>query len=80
MLPQRVALPRVTAMSIRTRKFIGTVALVLFLAGYAIVAMAFGASTIVGSSALYEGLYFLIAGLAWVIPAGFLVRWMQRPD
>lgn len=67
-------------MSIRMRKFIGTVALVLFLAGYAIVAMAFGASKIIGSSALYEGLYFLIAGLAWVIPAGFLVKWMQRPD
>jgi hypothetical protein len=24
--------------------------------------------------------YFVTAGLAWVIPAGLLIRWMQRPD
>jgi hypothetical protein len=24
--------------------------------------------------------YFVAAGLAWVIPAGLLIRWMQRPD
>jgi len=24
--------------------------------------------------------FFLTAGLAWVIPAGLLIRWMQRPD
>jgi hypothetical protein len=24
--------------------------------------------------------YFLAAGLLWVIPAGLLIRWMQRPD
>lgn len=67
-------------MNVRTRKFVGTIALLVFLAVYAIVAMAFGASRFVGSSSLAEGLYFLIAGLAWVFPAGLLVRWMQRPD
>ena len=24
--------------------------------------------------------YFLVAGLLWVLPAGLLIRWMQRPD
>jgi Protein of unknown function (DUF2842) len=24
--------------------------------------------------------YFVTAGLAWIIPAGLLIRWMQRPD
>jgi uncharacterized membrane protein len=24
--------------------------------------------------------YFLIAGLLWVLPAGLLIRWMQRPE
>jgi hypothetical protein len=67
-------------MTLRTRKFIGTVVLVFFLAAYALVAMAFGASRIVGASGIAQVIYFLVAGLAWVIPAGLLVRWMQRPD
>jgi hypothetical protein len=25
-------------------------------------------------------IYFFVAGLAWTIPAGLLIRWMQRPD
>ena len=25
-------------------------------------------------------LYYVVAGLLWVLPAGLLVRWMQRPD
>jgi hypothetical protein len=24
--------------------------------------------------------YFIAAGLAWVVPAALLIRWMQRPD
>ena len=67
-------------MTIRTRKFIGTVILVLFLAVYAVVAMAFGAAQIVGASYIAQVIYFCVAGLAWVLPAGLLVRWMQRPD
>lgn len=64
----------------RTRKFIGTIILMLFLAVYAIVAMAFAASQILGGSYLVQVIYFFTAGLAWVLPAGLLVRWMQRPD
>jgi len=67
-------------MNVRTRKLVGTIALVVFLVVYAVLAMALGASRIVGSSSFYEGIYFLVAGLAWVIPAGFVVRWMQSPD
>lgn len=67
-------------MTIRTRKFIGTVILVLFLAVYAVVAMAFGASQVVGGSYILQVIYFCVAGLAWVLPAGLLVRWMQHPD
>ncbi len=64
----------------RTRKFIGAVILAVFLVVYSIVAMAFGASRIVGESHLAQVIYFFTAGLAWIIPAGLLIRWMQRPD
>lgn len=67
-------------MTIRTRKFIGTVLLVLFLVAYALIAMALGASQIVGGPYILQVIYFLLAGLAWIIPAGILIRWMARPD
>ena len=67
-------------MTRRTRKFIGAIALLVFLAVYAIIAMAVGAAPLIVESKSMQWLYFLVAGLAWVIPAGFLVRWMQKPD
>jgi len=67
-------------MTLRTRKFIGTVALVFLLVTYSILAMAFGASQVVGGSYVVQVIYYFVAGLAWLIPAGILIRWMQRPD
>ncbi len=67
-------------MTIRTRKFIGTVLLVLFMVAYALIAMALGASQFVGGPYILQVIYFLLAGLAWIIPAGILIRWMARPD
>ncbi len=67
-------------MTIRTRKFIGTVLLVLFMVVYALIAMALGASQIVGGPYILQVIYFLLAGLVWIIPAGILIRWMARPD
>ncbi len=67
-------------MTMRTRKFIGAITLLVYLVTYSIIAMAFGASQIVGGSNLIQVLYFLAAGLVWIIPAGLLIRWMQRPD
>lgn len=70
----------VSAMTMRTRKFIGVIILALFLVAYSIVAMAIGASQVVGGSHIAQVIYFFVAGLLWVIPAGILIRWMQRPD
>ena len=67
-------------MTRRTRKFFGAILLLVFLAVYAIVAMAVGASPLIVESKSMQWLYFLNAGLAWVLPAGLLVRWMQKPD
>lgn len=71
---------KVAIMKIRARKFVGTVILILFLAIYSLVAMAFTASRLIGVSPIAEPVFFLVAGLAWIIPAGILIRWMQRPD
>jgi Protein of unknown function (DUF2842) len=67
-------------MSVRIRKLIGTVVLLLFLVLYTWVAVVIGAGQITGAPAFAQFAYFLAAGLLWVIPAGLLIRWMQRPD
>ena len=67
-------------MTNRTRKFIGAIALLVFLTIYALAAMMVAIALQVNASKLAEVLYYLIAGLAWTIPAGAIVWWMQQPD
>jgi hypothetical protein len=69
-----------TPMRERTRKLVGTVGLLAFLVVYAWAAMAIGAGRITLASPITQFAYFVAAGLLWVIPAGLLIRWMQRPD
>lgn len=66
--------------SARTRKFIGAVLLMLFLAAYVFTAVVVAAVLQVNAGRLVEVLFYVVAGLAWVIPAARLVRWMERPD
>jgi hypothetical protein len=54
--------------------------LLLFLFAYAMAVASVGAGRIASVSPFVKLAYFVIAGLAWVIPAGLLIRWMQRPD
>jgi hypothetical protein len=67
-------------MPARIRKLIGTVVLLLFLTLYAWVAVMIGAGRITMAPHWVQFVYFLAAGLLWVLPALFLIRWMQRPD
>jgi hypothetical protein len=64
----------------RSRKLFGTIVLLLFLAVYAAIAALIGSGRIAQASQWVQFAFFLTAGLAWVIPAGLLIRWMQRPD
>ena len=63
-----------------TRKLIGTIVLLLSLALYATVAAVIGSGRIALAPAWVQFAFFLTTGLAWVIPAGRLIGWMQRPD
>ncbi len=67
-------------MTIRTRKLIGAIVLILFLTVYALVAMMVAIALQVNASKLVEVFYYIVAGLLWVIPAGAIIWWMQRPD
>lgn len=67
-------------MRARSRKLIGAVVLLIFLFLYVWVASAIGAGRISMAPAWAQFAFFLVAGLLWVLPAGLLIRWMQRPD
>jgi hypothetical protein len=64
----------------RTRKLIGTLALLVFVLLYGPVAMALAESRIVEAPKLVQGLAYLVLGLAWILPLMPLIRWMERPD
>jgi hypothetical protein len=61
------------------RTLVGTIALVLFVIVYALVAMTVASAKLPGTSGWTQLAFFLVAGLAWVIPAGALISWMAKP-
>jgi hypothetical protein len=67
-------------MTIRVRKFIGTVALLSLVILWALLAMAAAQFMLPAVNGWVAGLYYVIAGLGWVLPAMPLIAWMQRPD
>lgn len=67
-------------MTMRTRKLVGAVLLLLFLSAYALVAMLVAVALQVNGSKVAELIYYVVAGLLWVVPAGWLIKWMQKSD
>lgn len=67
-------------MSLRTRKFIGTLAVPLWIAIYALVVMSLGGQFIVGTGIIFELAFFLVAGLGWLPGAMWIIRWMSKPS
>lgn len=67
-------------MPIRTRKLVGTVALLVLVALWSLTAMALAQAPLVASSKLVQAIYYVVAGLGWVLPAMPIVAWMSRPD
>ena len=65
-------------MPIRLKKLIGTLALVIFVTLYAFLAMVIGDRAIASKSTLIKVLYFGVAGIVWIVPAGFIIWWMER--
>jgi predicted membrane channel-forming protein YqfA (hemolysin III family) len=67
-------------MHIRTRKLIGTVALLVLVIVWALLAMGFAQMFPLSRNHLIEIAYYIVAGLGWVLPAMPLISWMSRPD
>jgi hypothetical protein len=64
-------------MTIRTRKLIGTVAMLALVIVYALAAMAFAQGRITEAPAWLQAVLYALLGLLWIIPAALLIKWME---
>jgi len=67
-------------MSMRVRKLIGSFALLAPVTVWSLTAMALAQSVLTDINGLVAVIYYVVAGLGWVLPAMLLVRWMVKPD
>lgn len=67
-------------MSIRIRKLVGAVALLALVIVWALLAMAIAQPVLATANGVVAAVYYVIAGLGWVLPAMPLIKWMSRPE
>ncbi len=66
-------------MGTRTRKLIGTILVIVVLVLYVAAASAIYSTFLTGLPSAVLLAYFAVAGIGWAVPAGLVIRWMQRP-
>lgn len=67
-------------MTIRTRKLLGTVALILLALVWSLMGMAAAQMPSLANSGWLQAIFYVVVGMGWVLPAMPIVSWMQRPD
>jgi hypothetical protein len=72
--------PLIYVMKIRTRKLLGTVALLLLAAVWSLMGMTVAQLPWLANSGLRQAIFYVVAGMGWVLPAMPIVSWMLRPD
>jgi len=66
-------------MPVRLRKLIGTLFIIVLVILYALVATTIASYRLSQSPWWVHLLYFAGTGLLWIIPAMFIIKWMERP-
>ena len=83
-LPSRKARNRsemhISVMTIRTRKLIGTIALLLLVVVWSLMGMTVAQTPWLANSGLLQAIFYVVAGIGWVLPAMPIISWMARPD
>ncbi|MBI3700217.1 MAG: DUF2842 domain-containing protein [Afipia sp.] len=67
-------------MTIRKRKLIGTVGLLGLVIVWSLLGMAIAQAPWLAESRLAQVIFYVVAGLGWVLPAMPLIAWMSRSD
>ena len=71
--------PKLT-IPIRTRKLLGTIALLVLVVIWSLLGMTVAQTPWLANSGLLQAIFYVVAGLGWVLPAMPIVAWMSRPD
>jgi hypothetical protein len=69
-----------SVMPIRARKFVGTIALLALVVVWSLLGMTIAQTPWLAASGLYQAIFYVVAGLGWVLPAMPIVSWMAKPD
>jgi hypothetical protein len=67
-------------MSSRIRKLIGTIAMLILVIVWGLLAMALAQSVLTDINGFVAAIFYVVAGLGWVLPAMPLIKWMAQPD
>ena len=66
------------ALEPRSKKLIGTIAILVWLPIYALLAMRTGIAVLPRANGLLTLLYYACAGTLWIVPVGLMLPWMHR--
>lgn len=64
----------------RVRKLIGTVLMLALVVVWALGAMALAQGRVTELHWALQTVCYVLMGSLWVLPAGVLISWMERPD
>jgi hypothetical protein len=67
-------------MNIRTRKLLGTIFLLMLVVVWSLLGMTIAQTPWLANSGMLQAIFYVVAGLGWVLPAMPIVAWMSRPD
>ncbi len=60
------------------RRLVGSLGLLIFVIIYTLVAMWFGATVVNAQGKWIQLIYYVIAGLAWAVPAYAIILWSSK--
>ena len=67
-------------MTIRRRKLIGAVLLLVLVIVWSLVGVAVAQAPVLKDAPLWQFVFYIVVGLGWVLPAMPLIKWMSKKD
>jgi len=65
-------------MPVRIKKLIGTLLILLWIIAYSLIAMRLAVALLPDAHWTLAMAYYAFAGIAWIVPPGFLIGWMSE--
>lgn len=65
-------------MTPHVKKLIGTIAMLVWLIFYSLLAMGIGARVLPHAAWYVALFYYALAGTLWIVPVGLMLPWMHR--